>query len=504
MDQTNETGYKKRESDVTMSFSPLSLSVPGFVRIKDNPGYPAKAPFDPPEFYPELAFNRHRDETNRVYAAVREAFGKIGLDQKNYGNPHWRPLRDLAKPGSTVLIKPNLITHLHYLGERALQSTIVHGSVLRPIIDYLFLEMGTQGTIVIADNPIVATDFQAVMDATGISEMVKTLRDRGYCEIRVVDLRPRVLREAKNGDFIYENQAGDLLGYREIDLGSDSLFGEFDRHTQISYRTLADPTVDHTDIHSTEKSETDQFHRPGVHKYVISGSALKADVIINVAKMKTHCKAGVTLTLKNLVGTVYGKACIPHCRIGLPPIGDSAPSHPPRHYVAAIKLYTLLRRSIHIHRWPGFRQIRNSFRKKKILFGQYKHLEHGNWRGNDTIWRTILDLNRIAIYADKNGVMRDAPQRKMLCLIDGIIGQQGEGPMAGEPVATGMVFSGGNPVLTDALALRIMGIDWQSIPQIARARGIKRWPLLPSEPVDLSFSHINAPQLNFRLPKGWT
>jgi len=479
------------------------MSLPAFVRIKDNPEYPAKAPFDPPEFYPELGFIPHRNETNRVYAAVREAFGKIGLDEKNYGNPTWRPFRDLAKPGSTVLIKPNLITHLHYQGERALHSTVVHGSVLRPIIDYLFLEMGKQGTILIADNPIVATDFQAVMDATGISEMVKTLRDRGYCEIRVVDLRPRVLREAKNGDFFYENRGGDPLGYREIDLGGDSLFGEFDCHTQISYRTLADPTVDHADVRSTEKSETDRFHHPGVHKYVISGSALKADAIINVAKMKTHCKAGITLTLKNLVGTVYGKGCIPHCRIGLPPIGDSAPGHPPRPYLAAIKLYTALRRSIRIHRWPGFRQVRNSFRKKRILFGQYKHLEHGNWKGNDTIWRTILDLNRIALYADENGMMHDAPQRKILCLIDGIIGQQGEGPMAGEPVVAGMVFSGGNPVLTDALALKAMGLDWRNVPTIARAREIGKWPLLPEEKCDLDFPGINVPDFHFKMPKGW-
>src|SRR5438093_548816 len=33
----------------------------------------------------------------------------------------------------------------------------------------------------------------------------------------------------------------------------------------------------------------------------------------------------------------------------------------------------------------------------------------GNWSGNDTLWRTILDLNRILLHADKNGELRTVP-----------------------------------------------------------------------------------------------
>lgn len=36
----------------------------------------------------------------------------------------------------------------------------------------------------------------------------------------------------------------------------------------------------------------------------------------------------------------------------------------------------------------------------------------GSRYGNDTIWRKIIDLNRIMIYADQNGIMTDKVQRK--------------------------------------------------------------------------------------------
>lgn len=45
----------------------------------------------------------------------------------------------------------------------------------------------------------------------------------------------------------------------------------------------------------------------------------------------------------------------------------------------------------------------------------------GGWYGNDTIWRTILDLNTIINYGDKNGNICDEKQRKMLILGDMII-----------------------------------------------------------------------------------
>jgi hypothetical protein len=150
---------------------------------------------------------------------------------------------------------------------------------------------------------------------------------------------------------------------------------------------------------------------------------------------------------------------------------------------------------------PGFRKVRDWLQKNEILVGQ--HIEHGNWKGNDTIWRTILDLNRIAFYADKEGVMREEPQRKFFGLIDGIISQEGDGPMSGLPVVTSILFGGHNPVAVDALAIKAAGIDPDMVKSVSRASEINQWKISPDDSYDKFLESINIPQLNLKLPKGW-
>lgn len=458
-------------------------------------------PFDPPQLLLEIPFVKKADKYNLVYPVVRNLLMRLGMDKENIGKSNWNPFKTIVRPGNNVLIKPNLVTHRHYLGKDVLYSAVSHGSIIRPIIDYVFLALEGKGSIIIADNPVESTDFESLMEFTGIRSMVEELSKRRYCDVEVLDLRPRVLNEAKDGKFYYESQIGDPLGYVTINLGKESLFAEFDQDNSVHYYTLADHTVDHFNPRYKGESSTDKYHNSLTHVYIVSKSFLNADVIINIAKMKTHCKAGVTLALKNMIGMVYEKECMPHHRPGLPPKGDSFPHYPPAHYVASRKLYRRLRENLQIHRVPGFRSFRNLLQKKEILIGQ--HVEHGNWKGNDTIWRSILDLNRIAIYADKEGIMRDKPQRNYLAIIDGIIAQEGEGPMGGNPLVMSTIYGGFNPVVVDALAVKSMGLDYHLIKTLARAGDIKRWKLLPQDDFDLSFPTVEVPKHVFKMPKGW-
>lgn len=463
--------------------------------------YCTEVPFDPPEAYPELPFIEGTNEDNAIYPMVRELLQQLRLDNGNIGTPRWNPFKDVVKPGSTVLIKPNLVTHRHYLGEDALYSTVIHGSIIRPIIDYVYLALQGNGSIIIADNPIESADFKSLMEFTQIQDLADNLIERGYEGLKVIDLRPRVSKEGKKGNFYYEKLPGDPLGYVTIDLGKDSLFAEFDEDAEVHYYTLADRTVDHINPKYHEKSKTDDYHNPSTHRYIVSRSVLDADTIINVAKMKSHCKAGISLALKNMIGTVYEKDCMPHHRPGLPPEGDSFPVYPATHYILARKSYLTLKRCLQIHRIPGVKAFRDWLQKNRILVGQ--QIEHGNWKGNDTIWRTILDLNRIAVYANKDGKMRDIPQRNQFALIDGIVSQQGEGPMAGKSVSTSVIVGGFNPVLVDALAIKTMGLDYQLFKSVSKAREIKKWKLLNGKEPDLSFPGIEVPNLRFELSKGW-
>ena len=482
------------------SLAPYFLECHGFVRDLQVKGYYLEPPFDPPAVFPELPTTPTQRD-NQVYGLVRKLLEELRLDEDHIGSPQWNPFQDIVRPGDKVVIKPNLVTHTHYLGDFHLYSTIIHGSLLRPLVDYLQKALDGSGQIIIADNPVEGACFDRLMKFTGIEAFVNVLRKRGHSNVEVLDLRPRVLREQANGEWSHKTQPGDPLGYVTVDLGKNSLFAEFDDRSNNHYYTLADPAVDHFDPHYVGKSTTDDYHNANTHKYIVSKTVLDADLVVNIAKMKCHCKSGVSLNLKNMIGVVYEKFCMPHHRPGMLPEGDSFPTPPASHYVFARKAYVKLRKWVRIHKFPGFRKIRNSLQKNELLVGQ--HIEHGNWKGNDTIWRTVLDLNRIVAYADVDGQMHDTPQRRSFCLVDGIISQQGDAPINGEAIATSTLVGGINPVITSALALKIMGLDLDIIKSIGRARSLDPWPLLGNPDFDLRFPETESPNLNFKLSKGW-
>jgi hypothetical protein len=112
---------------------------------------------------------------------------------------------------------------------------------------------------------------------------------------------------------------------------------------------------------------------------------------------------------------------------------------------------------------------------KKLVWDSHKivpfkdDVYEAMWYGNDTLWRTLLDLNRIVFYADREGNIRDVPQRTFFCLMDGIIAGEKDGPVNPDPVHAGVLMAGFNPVSVDAVATTLMGFDIDRIPLIYRA-----------------------------------
>jgi hypothetical protein len=109
----------------------------------------------------------------------------------------------------------------------------------------------------------------------------------------------------------------------------------------------------------------------------------------------------------------------------------------------------------------------------KCVFGDTNRdtIRSGNWYGNDTTWRMVLDLNRILMYADSNGDIGGSPARRMLCIVDGIIGGEGNGPMDPTPKQSGVVVVGANPVAVDLVCACLMGFDYRRLPVLSRAVG---------------------------------
>ena len=115
------------------------------------------------------------------------------------------------------------------------------------------------------------------------------------------------------------------------------------------------------------------------------GTLLSASLIVSMPKLKTHHWAGVTLSLKNMFGTVPG------ARYG----------------------------------WP-----------KNIL----------HWRG---IENSIVDIN--------------SSLQPHFAIIDGIHGMEGDGPLLGQTVESGVILMGDNLTAVDATGARVMGMYPQKI-----------------------------------------
>jgi len=83
----------------------------------------------------------------------------------------------------------------------------------------------------------------------------------------------------------------------------------------------------------------------------------------------------------------------------------------------------------------------------------------GSWYGNDTIWRTILDLNKLIIYTDKNGILTGKPQRTIFNICDMIVSGEKEGPLLPSDKKVGLIVAGFNQLNNDYTIAQIMGFE---------------------------------------------
>ena len=106
----------------------------------------------------------------------------------------------------------------------------------------------------------------------------------------------------------------------------------------------------------------------------------------------------------------------------------------------------------------------------------------------------VLDLNKCLFYFDEKGKPRTKP-RKYLTIVDGIVGGDGNGPMAPDPYESGVLIAGVNPVAVDCVCAAIMGFDYRKIPTLERAFHCSEMPLIDVRPEDI-FVESNHPEWN--------
>jgi uncharacterized protein (DUF362 family) len=427
--------------------------------------YPRPAPFHPSESYPEWPRSERAATPNGVYAGVRDLFVQLGYDVEQFGTDRWNPLGWLIRPGMTVLLKPNMVRDFHDLGEDVQTASLVtDGSLLRAVVDYVYIALHGEGRVLIADSPHSDCRWERLLEILGWNAIREYYASRLMFELEAYDLRPEyvVKRDGVLVDRI--PLPGDPKGYVAVNLGRDSCFAGVERKLRGAEYDL---------------TETRAHHHGDVHEYPICGSVLAADVMINLPKLKSHKKAGVTLSLKNMIGINGHKNWLPHHSEGTPRDGgdqfDSS-SLKNRLEYAAVQAF-----KEHFPRLGPLRKMVAAPVKSagRAAFGDTNkgRVRSGNWWGNDTIWRTCLDLMRANLYADRDGRMRETPQRGHLSIVDGVVGGEGNGPLAPVDHPCGLLIAGENPAAVDAVCTRVMGFDIERIPIVVRAFDTHRYPL---------------------------
>lgn len=412
--------------------------------------------FSPDIFYPEYPWNKDTisKESNHVYRMVRKCFETAGYDRNHFGTDAWNPLGEFITSGDTVLIKPNWVEHKNKNADvhDNLACMVTQPAVVRAVIDYVAIALNGSGTIVIGDAPMQGCDLQKMFEITGYDKLFSFYH--GKIDLQVADLRKYSVSTKVNGVYskpvMTENNAGCI----RVNLGKHSMHAEKD---------MFEPEYKVSDY---MQSQTREYHNAGKHDYEINRLALQADVIINVPKPKTHRLAGMTAAVKNFVGITYDKACLPHRIEKDKQHGGDAylkksiwkqwmhEFDEKRTYASQTGKYVSAKVNDVLMKMCYAVSVATSKDKYRI----------GSWYGNDTIWRTAVDLNYILLHADKTGKICDDVQRTILTIADMVICGQRQGPVAPTPKPLGMIMMAENCMLFDFVMCKIMGFNPDRLP----------------------------------------
>ena len=428
----------------------------GYAR-NPNVNYHCSPPYSPSENFPEYPFGVRKLLDNEVYGIVREAFHNLGLDSLNYGTSQWNPLGKVISPGDRVVVKPNLVNHQSDRNDGDVSPVITSGAVLRAVLDYVWIALKGRGEIIIADSPLGAADWKLILEETGLDRIVDFLKKQGNVKVRTYDLR-RETWVCRDGVIFDRRRAPqDPESYVIYDLGKDSYFFRF-RGEGRYYG--ADFDYQFVNAH----------HHDSTHEYLVAGTIISANAFIHVPKLKTHKSAGITCCLKGLVGINGDKNYLPHYTKGPGNRGgDESPDFSMLDLLED-RVTDFLERIT--YRWGksgawihyAIKEVVKTFMPNRTIAARA-----GHWPGNDTMWRMVLDLNRILFYGSRDGKLNAQVQRNHFAIVDAIVGGQGNGPLAPDPIVAGTILCGENPLAVDTACAQFMGFKIEDIPIIWNA-----------------------------------
>jgi len=257
---------------------------------------------------PDIQYCDPFEENSESYRLFKQAFDRLlaglDLDKENAGKEDWNPFGDFIKPGNFVVVKPNLVRHVHLEGGD-IRAVIVNPIVIKLTLDYVFRALGNTGRVVLGDAHLQSADAEKIYEINQFDRFVEFYHNNGY-RLEIKDFR----REATIKDLqklhyhFGRREVNPEEDFIEVNLKEQSLFYEV-RHKFKRFR-VTDYNV----------KLMQRAHNLIDNKYLIHKDILNSDVIINIPKLKTHRKAGFTCAMKNHIGINGLKDYLPHCTVG--------------------------------------------------------------------------------------------------------------------------------------------------------------------------------------------
>ena len=422
-------------------------------------------------FAPELALtetlaNAYLEDSELISRGIEKLASDLGWALEGKG-----PFGRLIEPGARVLIKPNFVLHYNQ-GTGSMEPMITHQSIIKAVVKSAL--QADAGQVLVGDAPIQTCDFPTLLEKTGLDSWAEALTKEDSRFKGVKDFR-RTTSRYVNGVRAAEENILPEENFVLFDLGEESLLEPITDEKDDFRVTCYDPKL------------MAKTHGRGRHRYLVARDVIEADLVINLPKLKTHKKAGITCALKNLIGINGNKEYLPHHRLGGSNLGGDC--YPGDSRVKRMLEYAADQQNQSESDKVGraWNVVATQLNRVLHLMGDNLGLE-GSGSGNDTIWRTGLDLNRILLYGELDGSIASSSRRRVVHVTDAIVAGQGDGPLSPQPLPLNLLFAGNNAACVDWFGARLLGYDPQLIPIVREAFGSFRWPISPSQPEEIRLS----------------
>lgn len=429
------------------------------------------------------------EDRGLIAGLIYDALLGAGLGQTDVN----APLKDIIEPGMTVLLKPNWVLHCNKSG-KGMDCMITHPVFIEEVIKQVI--KASPARILLADAPIQRTVFNTIVSPEWQEQLHRIAKP---CSLDIIDLRKSIWC-GEGSESHVEAGSRQQSDYVLFDLATQSLLEPISNPVGKFRNTCYDP------------DSLARTHHPGCHKYLLSREVFEADVVVNLPKLKSHRKAGITAALKNLVGINGDKDYLPHHRIGGSKQGGDCYEGKTIYKHIFEQIGDHANRRINTKAYYPLIKFGGYFLKlNRILYGE-DEIE-GGWHGNDTLWRMVLDLNRLALYGRADGTISTEKQRSIYSLTDAVIAGEGFGPLAPEPVNLGAVIFASSSAFADLVNSSLMRFDWQKIPCLRHSFDSFAYPLASTAPEDVTImingKSVNLSDvaseygMNFRPAHGW-